>query len=195
MSRPGGTTRATAPADLDTPRMRGEPLGPEHEAEMDELTLDTRVYRTLWPWSYPPTRADVRSSLADKRDHWERYGFGLWLLRDRATGELVGRGGLQYTDAIGGYAVEAAWAIVPERWGQGLATELARASVRVAFDSLRLDEIIAITLPDNATSRRVMEKAGFVFERDIVHVGLAHVLYRRRRPDGHLGRKANVRFA
>jgi RimJ/RimL family protein N-acetyltransferase len=150
---------------------------------MAELTLDPRVYRTLWPWSYPPTRADVRSSLADKRGHWERYGFGLWLLRDRATGQLVGRGGLQYTDALGGYAVEAAWAIVPERWGQGLATELARASVTVGFDSLRLKEVIAITLPDNAASRRVMEKAGFTYDRDIVHVGLTHVLYRRRPGD------------
>jgi RimJ/RimL family protein N-acetyltransferase len=172
--------KALAPTELDTARMRGEPLGPEHEAEMADLTLDARVYRTLWPWAFPPTRREVRSSLADKRDHWTRHGFGLWLLRDRSTGEVVGRGGLQYTDAIGGYAVEAAWAIVPERWGQGLATELAQASVRVAFESLGLDEIIAITLPDNLASRRVMEKAGFVYDRDIDHVGLTHVLYRRR---------------
>ena len=191
MTGPSSTARASAPTELDTPRMRGEPLGPEHETEMAELTLDPRVYRTLWPWSFPPTRADVRSSLADKRRHWERYGFGLWLLRDRSTGELVGRGGLQYTDALGGYAVEAAWAIVPERWGRGLASELARASVKVAFDSLRLEELIAITLPDNAASRRVMEKAGFRYDRDIVHVGLAHVLYRRR-PDGVLGAKPDT---
>ena len=191
MTGPSSTARASAPTELDTPRMRGEPLGPEHETEMAELTLDPRVYRTLWPWSFPPTRADVRSSLADKRRHWERYGFGLWLLRDRSTGELVGRGGLQYTDALGGYAVEAAWAIVPERWGRGLASELARASVKVAFDSLRLEELIAITLPDNAASRRVMEKAGFRYDRDIVHVGLAHVLYRRR-PDGVLGEKPDT---
>ncbi len=171
--------RALAPTLLDTPRMRGEPLAPEHEAELSDLTLDPRVYRTLWPWSYPPTQGDVRSGLIDKRDHWVRHGFGLWLLRDRATGELVGRGGLQYTDAIGGYAVQAAWAIVPERWGQGFATELAHASVRVAFQSLGLHEVIAITLPDNFASRRVMERSGFTYDREIEHVGLAHALYRR----------------
>ena len=126
-----------------------------------------------------PTRADARASLEDKRDHWERHGFGLWLLRDRATGLMVGRGGLQYTDAIGGFAVEAAWTIVPERWGEGLATELAIASVSVAFDVLDLHEIIAITLPDNVASRRVMEKAGFGYDRPIEHGGLTHVLYRR----------------
>jgi RimJ/RimL family protein N-acetyltransferase len=161
--------------------MRGEPLAPEHEDELADLTLDPRVYRTLWPWSYPPTRADVRAGLLDKRKHWERHGFGLWLLRDHATGELVGRGGLQYTDAIGGFAVEIAYAIVPERWGQGLGTELARASVAVAFDTLGLNELIAITLPDNVASRRVMEKVGFDYDRDIAHAGQTRVLYRRGR--------------
>ena len=62
----------------------------------------------------------------------------------------------------------------PSAGGKGLATELARASVRVAFGSLRLREIIAITLPDNLASQRVMEKAGFAYGRDIVHVGLVH---------------------
>ena len=173
--------KALAPSILDTPRMSGEPIGPEHESEIAGLMLDPRVYRTLWPWASAPTRADVRASLADKRDHWERHGFGLWLLRDRETGVIVGRGGLQYTDAIGGFAVEAAWTVAPERWGQGLATELAVASVAVAFDVLDLDEVIAITLPDNLASRRVMEKAGFAYDRPIEHGGLEHVLYRRRR--------------
>ena len=47
----------------------------------------------------------------------------------------------------------------------------------------RLQEVSrpAFTLPDNIASRRVMEKAGFSYERDILRVGLAHVLYRLRR--------------
>jgi len=173
-------SRNRAPAILETLRMTGEPIGPEHETELAKLTLDPRVYRTLWPWSSPPTRGDVRAGLVDKREHWERHGFGLWLLRDRSTGEMVGRGGLQYTDAIGGFSVEAAWTIAPERWGQGLATELARASVAVAFEGLDVHEVVAISLPDNLASRRVMEKTGFDYVRPIEHAGLAHVLYRRR---------------
>jgi len=182
--------KALAPAILETPRMSGEPIGPEHEAEIAELILDPRVYRTLWPWSHAPTRADARASLVDKRDHWERHGFGLWLLRDRDTGLMVGRGGLQYTDAIGGFAVEAAWTIVPERWGEGLATELAHASVAVAFDVLALRDLIAITLPDNLASRRVMDKAGFAYDREIDHVGLTHVLYRRGPDPAHAPNRA-----
>ena len=170
---------AAAPRALETDRLTGEPLGPEHEAEMLGMMLDPRVYRTLWPWSARPTPADIRASLADKADHWRRYGFGLWLLRDRATGEMVGRGGLQYTDATGAVAVEAAWAIVPARWGEGLATELARASVRVGLETLARPDLIALTLPDNHASRRVMDKAGFVLLRDVEVAGLRHLLYRR----------------
>ena len=35
-----------------------------------------------------------------------------------------------------------------------------------------------MTLPDNHASRRVMEKIGLRFDRDVVHRGLPHVLYR-----------------
>ena len=78
--------------------------------------------------------------------------------------------------------VEVGWSIAPDRWGEGLATELARASVRAAFDVLGLDGVIvAYTANDNVASWRVMEKAGLEFDREIVAVGLPHVLYRARR--------------
>ncbi len=166
---------------VETPRMICERLRPEHATELIRLSLDPRVGATLWPASGPLTEADVIDGLAAKIGHWDRFGFGMWLLRDRRTGEMVGRGGIQSTYTAGLNDVEAAWAIVPERWGEGLATELAHASVDVAFDQLDLLEIVAFTLPHNVASRRVMEKAGFEFEREIVHAGMPHVLYRRRR--------------
>jgi [ribosomal protein S5]-alanine N-acetyltransferase len=165
---------------VETARMVLERLRLEHAPEQLELLLDRRVSATLWPRTRPPTEADVLDGLAAKVDHWERHGFGMWLLRDRETGEMVGRGGLQFTYTAGLNDVEAGWAIVPERWGEGLATELAHACVEVGFEQVGLLEIIAFTLPSNLASRRVMEKAGFRYDRDIVHAGLAHVLYRHR---------------
>ena len=139
-----------------------ERLRLEHGRRAASTCCSTRgSYATLWPRDQPPTEAEVLDGLAAKVEHWDRHGFGMWLLRDRETGEMVGRGGLQYTYTAGLHDVEAGWAIVPERWGQGLATELAQASVEVAFEQLGLLEIVAFTLPTNAASRRVMEKAGF----------------------------------
>lgn len=169
---------------LETPRLLCERLRMEHVSEVARLLSDARVAETLWPGSQLPTMPQVIESTLEKEHHWERYGFGLWLLRDRTTGEMVGRGGLQWTYVSALNEVEVGWAIVPERWGEGLATELARASIQTAFGPLGLSEIIAFSLPDNVASRRVMEKSGFVFERDIVYAGLPHVLYRRRASQG-----------
>jgi [ribosomal protein S5]-alanine N-acetyltransferase len=166
--------------EVETARMVCERHRSDHLEELLTLLRDPRVARTLTPTGEPPSEAEVLDGLRTKIEHWDRHGFGLWLLRDRSTGEMIGRGGLQYT-FVGGFSeVEVGWAIVPERWGQGLATELALLSVAVAFDDLNLQEIVAFTQPSNIASRRVMEKAGFTFERDVIHVGLPHVLFRHR---------------
>jgi [ribosomal protein S5]-alanine N-acetyltransferase len=179
--RPGGA--ATRRIDrLETAHMIFERQLPEHAEELFILLRDPRVARTLMPTGQPPSEAEVVDALRAKIDHWDRHGFGLWLLRDRATGEMVGRGGLQHTFVGGAGEIEVGWAIVPERWGQGLATELALTSVEVAFNDLKLREIVAFTLPDNVASRRVMEKAGFAYDRQVTHLGLPHVLYRRSAP-------------
>ena len=150
-------------------------------AELAELLLDPKVYPWLGGDSGPPSREVILSSAAKAEAHWERFGFGLWLLRDRATGEVVGRGGPRWTGIAEIPNVEIAWAIVSRRWGEGLATELALESIRQGFEELGVDELVSYTLPHNGASRRVMEKTGFVYERDLIHEDLPHVLYRRRR--------------
>lgn len=171
----------TSPAALErveTPRLRCERLRLEHLPELSPLLLDPKVSEWLWPHG-EPAEQDLIDATRQKEVHWDRYGFGLWLLRDLETNAAVGWGGLQWTFVAELDEVEVAWAIAAERWRQGLATELARAAIQTAFEHLGLREIVAFTLPDNVASRRVMEKTGFVYERDIVHALLPHVLYRR----------------
>jgi RimJ/RimL family protein N-acetyltransferase len=173
------------PERLPTDRLLCERLQPEHESEMARLFLEPRVQRTMWPFERTQTEADIHDALTRQLDLWQHRGLGLWVLRDRATLQCVGRGGLEYTQSPSHpptLAVEVAWTIAPERWGQGLATELAHAAVDIGFTKLDVHTLVALTLPDNLASRRVMDKAGFLYERDIVHVGLPHVLYRLGRP-------------
>jgi len=169
---------------IETQRLICERLRRAHELELVTLLRDPRVASTTWPRPEGPTVSELSVNLAAKLEHWDRHGFGMWLLRDRATDAIVGRGGLQRTHATGDDEIEVGWTIVPTRWGEGLATEMALLAVDVAFDDLNLQSIIAFALPDNVASRRVMEKAGFVYERDIMYVELPHVLYRRTRDRG-----------
>jgi ribosomal-protein-alanine N-acetyltransferase len=166
---------------IQTERLICERVRRGHADELRVLVLDPEVAATTWAGPNPPTAADVLDQVSSDDEHWERFGFGPWLMRDRFGGQMVGRGGLKHTLSTGVDEVEVGWAIVPERWGRGLATELALAAVEVAFGELGLEDLIAFTLPTNLASRRVMEKAGFRYECDIEHVGLPHVLYRRLR--------------
>ena len=154
------------------------------EAEHADVLRTIMFERTVLDWLAPgesPTEEDLQQGLQATVEHWKVHGFGFWLVRDRDTGEPVGRGGLRWTDATGRQEVEAAWVIIPSRRCEGLATELAQGAVTAAFGPLGLDELIAYTLPRNVASRRVMEKAGFTFDREIVVDELPHVVYRRHR--------------
>ena len=163
---------------VETPRTVLERMRMDHLPDMIRLLRDPRVAENLWPEIGVPSERQVTEGIAAKEEHWERHGFGLWVQRDLETGELVGRGGLQWTHVAGRDEVEVGWAVVPELWGQGFATELAKASIETAFGPLELEEIVAVTGPDNTASRRVMEKSGLTFDQDTVYAGLPSVLYR-----------------
>jgi [ribosomal protein S5]-alanine N-acetyltransferase len=122
----------------------------------------------------------VSNSLNDHLAHFDSYGYGLWIFHSKATGCFVGRGGLRNVFVGGHDEVEVAYALMPEFWNQGLATEIAQASVEIGFMQCELPELVSFTLPTNVASRRVMEKAGFRFERDIVYKKLPYVLYRQK---------------
>jgi ribosomal-protein-alanine N-acetyltransferase len=116
--------------------------------------------------------------LARQLEHWEQNGFGLWTMRVRANGAFIGRGGLRQAVVKGKLEVEIGCGLLPQFWGQGLAAEMSREALRLGFDVLGLQSIVSFTLPTNQRSRRVMEKLGLQFKRDIVWADLPHVLYR-----------------
>jgi RimJ/RimL family protein N-acetyltransferase len=161
--------------NLETERLRAEPISSAHQDDMVRLLSDPRVAATL---GGVPSPARVAAMIERQADQFERHGFGFWVWREKATAEVVARGGLQHTHVGGRDEVEAGWAVVADRWGEGLATELGAACVRAAFDEHGLADLVSFTLPANLASRRVMEKLGFAYERDVVYAELPHVLYR-----------------
>jgi ribosomal-protein-alanine N-acetyltransferase len=100
------------------------------------------------------------------------------MARDRESGRFVGRGGLHHVEIDDRDEIEVGYCFLAEFWGRGLATELACASVHAAFTVLHLPEIVCFTLPTNLASQRVMQKAGFRYEREGAYKDLPHVFYR-----------------
>jgi RimJ/RimL family protein N-acetyltransferase len=179
--RPGaaGGPAVAFPARVETARLV---LSRPTDADLTELTVmhsDPRVMATLGGLPTPEQREAMHRRLFG---FWQRDGFGWWVART-TDGRFVGRGGVRRAPVGGSEEFEVGYGLVPTFWGQGLATELARESVQVAFEVMRVPDLVCFTLPTNLGSRRVMEKAGFRFAGEVEHAGLLHVLYRLRRAD------------
>ena len=162
---------------LNTTRLIGTPAVATDVADLRRLHSDPRVMATLSADGATFTEDQTRAFLDRAAGHWQLYGFGLWIFRDRASNDFVGYGGIKHAEVEGRDEIELAYAITSDHWRKGFATEISLAALKHAFDVLRLDRIVAFTLPHNRASRAVMEHCGFTYTRDIVHANLPHVLY------------------
>jgi ribosomal-protein-alanine N-acetyltransferase len=170
---------------LSTPRLIGTPMDANHYAEIRILHADPRVMATLSPDGNIFSEDQSRAFIQSAAEHWKLHDFGLWIFHSRITGDFVfvGYVGIKYAvdqdkDEIKlKQEIELAYAVRSAYWSKGFATEMSEAALKVGFQDLHLERIVAFTLPHNKASRAVMEHCGFIYQRDIVHAGLPHVLY------------------
>jgi len=161
-----------------TARLTAERLRRDHLDDLIPLHQDEAVSRYLGGTRTPAqTAAYIEANLA----HWDRRGFGLWMLRDD-DGHSVGRAGLRPLKVLGREEIEIAYTFHQAWWGQGYASEIAGALCDIAFGPLGLPELVGVVVAGNLASCRVLEKTGFVFERTYEVEGHELVLYRRRAP-------------
>jgi ribosomal-protein-alanine N-acetyltransferase len=97
---------------------------------------------------------------------------GMWGMFNKTTGSFVGGCLLRpFNDEPG--VIELGYSIEHKYWGQGIATEMAKALIAHGFADQNITQIVAVTIPENIGSRRVLEKAGFIqqdnlFRDDVV---------------------------
>ncbi|MGW6282316.1 GNAT family N-acetyltransferase [Kribbella sp. NPDC055071] len=123
----------------------------------------------------------------------DERGWGLWALEVKETGEFIGFTGLSVPSFEAHFmpAVEIGWRLSKGAWGNGYASEAARASLAHGFGPAGLDEIVSFTATTNEPSQRVMQRIGMIHDEagDFDHVRVPaghrlqrHVLYRIDRP-------------
>ena len=100
---------------------------------------------------------------------YQKHGFGRWATVDKSTGMVIGFAGLKYLDDLA--EVDLGYRFFKEHWGQGFATEAAKAVLDHGIRVLRRRRIIGIADIENKASIRVLEKVGFQFERFTTYGG------------------------
>ncbi|CAN5167761.1 GNAT family N-acetyltransferase [soil metagenome] len=177
---------------IQTDRLLLTALAEHHRDDWARIDADPRIAEWLGRTGQPdPQRAreDAWRAMALHAGHWALRGYGQWalVLRDDSD-TLIGRAGLWHPEGWPG--IEVGWTIAPDHQGQGYATEAGLAAIDFAFahlviDHSRLvDEVVSVTRPDNAASRRVMEKVGLTDTGTTLELrGHPQVLYRMTRDD------------
>jgi RimJ/RimL family protein N-acetyltransferase len=167
--------REVAPATFSLRRLFAERLTDAHLPFLRRMDNNAQLMASLGGIrSDAETKAYLERNLA----HWAEHGFGIWILRDPTTGRVMGRAGLRHLTLQGTEETELIYALLPEFWGRGLATDAARACVTIGREWLGLASVVALTTPDNLASQRVLLKASLTPEREVVHGGLEHILFR-----------------
>jgi [ribosomal protein S5]-alanine N-acetyltransferase len=162
-------------AILATPRLIARAITP---ADFADIYSDLKLMKTLSADGKPLSGEKTREQIRQAVEHWQTHGFGFWVFHRRSDGQLIGRGGLKVYQIDGKDVVGLGYAVMPDHWNQGFATEMAHASLDVGFRQLEFPEICSWTLPTNLASRRVTEKLGFQYEKDFEFAGLRHRFYR-----------------
>jgi RimJ/RimL family protein N-acetyltransferase len=163
---------------LTTDRLAFRPFTPDDFDLMAGLHRDPQVGRYFGGvWSDDK----VREALATFAEEQAELGHSKWAAFT-LDGRFVGRAGVSLWEPTG--ELELGYALRPEFWGRGLATEAARAVAAYAFSVTDVDHLIGFTHLENTGSQRVLEKIGMVRQPDAdlgADLGLS-ALYRLDRP-------------
>ncbi len=158
-------------------------------ARFAEMNADAEVMK-YFPKRLSPT---VSNAIADKCQQLiADKGWGFWAVSLKQDSEnadrFIGMVGLNAVHAQMPFApnVEIAWRLHKDYWGQGYATEAARTSLMFAFETLKLDEVVAFTAVINKHSQLIMQRIGMIDTRnnfyhpmlDAKHSLAKHVLYK-----------------
>lgn len=150
---------------VETDRLILREIVPSDAEEFFKLNSDPAVTRYTGDGG-TETVEEMRRGLEERpiRDY-RVHGYGRWAAIWKANDRLIGMAGLKFLEELND--VDIGYRFFPEYWGQGLATEAARACVDYGFNVLRLPHILGLVESENVASVRVLTKLGFVYDQMI----------------------------
>jgi RimJ/RimL family protein N-acetyltransferase len=172
-----------APPEILTTKGRLRRMVKSDLAAFSEMNSDPRVMEFFpHPWAIEESHAAFER--IDKS--FTKNGFGIYVLEfDKEFAGIVGLSAPEF-EAYFTPCIEILWRLLPRFWGRGLVSEAAAAVLQVAFQTLKIHEVVAFTAVENKRSIRVMERLGMVRDQRAYfdHPALTdvrlqrHVLYR-----------------
>ena len=158
---------------LETKRLLLRPMLQSDFEALYVIFTDPRVMASFD--TEPFTREQMQRWLSRNLDHQDQFGYGLFSVILKETGELIGDCGLEQMETEG--AAELGYDFRSDFWNQGFATEAACAVRDYAFDILHLPRLISLIRAGNLLSKRVAEKVGMTLVEEFTRFGIQYWKY------------------
>jgi ribosomal-protein-alanine N-acetyltransferase len=159
---------------LETSRLVIRTFNPGDAHAWVAMLSDGEVRRFLPPGP-APTMETFERAIESRHSMEREIGYAMWAVDDRSSGEFVGQCGIRPANSMdenAGSEIDLAYHFARTSWGKGYATESAAAVLGYGLGPLGLDSIMAVVVPENVGSWRVMEKIGMRYEGLADYYGL-----------------------
>ena len=154
---------------IETERLILRPFTLDDIPAAHGMNLDERVNEYTGDGGVVSLEETTRRIQEDVLGDYAKYGYGRLAVILKSENKFIGFAGLKYLDDMN--EVDLGYRFLSAHWGKGIATEAAIACLNYGFNTLQLKRIIAMLLPNNIGSIRVLEKTGFHYEKEFMEDG------------------------
>lgn len=137
-------------------------LHPYTQADFAALHKIVSNKQTMYAWGQGFSKKQSQEWLDKQLAHYQQYGFGIWAIIEKQSGEIIGNAGLNHTEiSLKGKTqkiVEIGYLLHRDFWGKGYGSEVARMCVKYGFETLGLEEVYCLIKEDNTASIKVAKK-------------------------------------
>ncbi|HET9135426.1 MAG TPA: GNAT family N-acetyltransferase, partial [Candidatus Kapabacteria bacterium] len=144
-----------------------------------EMESDPEVMRYMHS-GVTRTLEDAQETISNIRRRYSEDGIGRWVVIEKNSGDFIGISGLRIVDELrNGHENyhSLGYRFIKRYWGNGYATEAAKAALQHGFETMELSDIYAVAMPENIASRAVLEKCGLRFVNEFDYHGRQETWY------------------
>lgn len=142
---------------LETERLYLREMGQDDFGSLCKIMQDEEA---MYAYEGAFSDAEVQEWLDRQISRYQTWGFGLWAVVQKESGEMIGQCGLTMQPWKEEEVLEIGYLFQRSCWHKGYAVEAARACKRYAFEILHADEVCSIIRDTNKNSQKVAVRNG-----------------------------------
>ncbi len=151
------------------------------DADFPALCRMLQDEEVMYAYAHAFSDEEAHDWLSRQQARYQQYGFGLWAAILKKSGEMIGQCGVTVQDCNGREVLEVGYLFCKDFWGQGYATEAAKACRDYAFTQFHADEVFSIIRDNNFPSQRVAKRNGMQprggFTKHYYGIDMPHIVY------------------